>query len=202
MRTRRRSATALLVTLVGVAQLSACGSSGSTAAGSSTTEATTSTTVEATTSTSSTAQGPTSTVRSAASDACVAAHLKLTLGEGGAAAGSRYQTVVLTNTGSAACTLTGYPGVSLQDSSGARIGPPAGREAGTVAKVSLPPNGGQASFFIHTTADMSGTGCQAASAAIAVIAPNDTATLTVPGEITVCGTFNASPVVAGTTGHA
>ena len=131
----------------------------------------------------------------------MAAHLELSLGEGGAAAGNRYQTVVFTNTGSTECTLTGYPGVSLLDASGARIGQPAGRESGTVAKVSLKADGGQASFFIHTTADLGGTGCQAASSTIAVIAPDDTMTMTLPGEVTVCGSFDASPVVAGTNGH-
>jgi len=205
MRTRRRSATALFAALVGVALLSACGSSGSTASSSSSaTVAATSTTASTsdTSRPSSSATGPTTTAQRVAGRACVAAQLELTLGEGGAAAGSRYQTVVFTNTGKVECTLTGYPGVSLLDGSGATIGQPAGRESGDVTKVSLAADGGQASFFIHTTADMTGSGCQAPSASIAVIAPNDTATMTVPGEVTVCGSFNASPVVAGTTGHA
>jgi hypothetical protein len=205
MRTRRRSATALFAALVGVAMESACGSSGSTASSSTTTTVAPTSTTSASSGTmrpSSSAAGPTTTARSAPGAGCVAAHLKVTLGDGGAAAGSRYQTVIFTNTGDVACTLTGYPGVSLLDGSGARIGPPAGRESGDVAKVSLAADGGEASFFIHTTADLSGTGCEAPSASIAVIAPNDTTTMTVPGAITVCGSFNASPVVAGTTGHA
>jgi hypothetical protein len=49
-------------------------------------------------------------------------------GEGGAAAGSTYYPLNLTNTGSSSCSLFGYPGVSWVTSpSGNQIGQPARR---------------------------------------------------------------------------
>ncbi|OFI38701.1 hypothetical protein BIU82_04515 [Arthrobacter sp. SW1] len=48
---------------------------------------------------------------------------------GGGAAGSVYQSLILTNSGSAPCILKGFPGVSLVSSpTGAPIGAPADRE--------------------------------------------------------------------------
>ena len=203
----RRSATALLAALVGITALSACGSSGSTAdtSGSSAvpvTSTASSGTVDSSSPTSAMRSTSTTVAVAVAGAGCVAARLQISLGESGAAAGNRYQTVLITNNGSAECTLKGFPGVSLLDASGARIGQPATREAGDATKVSLAATGGQASFFIHTTADLGGIGCQPPSATIAVIAPNDTETISVDGEITVCGSFSVGPVVAGTTGHA
>ena len=49
-------------------------------------------------------------------------------GEGGAAAGSTYYPLNLTNTGSSSCSLFGYPGVSwVSGPSGSQIGRPATR---------------------------------------------------------------------------
>jgi hypothetical protein len=49
-------------------------------------------------------------------------------GEGGAAAGSTYYPLNLTNTGSSSCSLFGYPGVSwVSGPSGSQIGQPARR---------------------------------------------------------------------------
>ncbi len=62
--------------------------------------------------------------------ACATANLKATVvtGAGGAAAGSTYYPVNLTNTGSSSCSLFGYPGVSwVSGPSGSQIGRPATR---------------------------------------------------------------------------
>lgn len=62
--------------------------------------------------------------------ACTTGSLKATVvtGAGGAAAGSTYYPVNLTNTGSSSCALFGYPGVSwVTGPSGSQIGQPAKR---------------------------------------------------------------------------
>jgi len=53
---------------------------------------------------------------------CATAVLKAALGPGGGAAGSVYYPVDFTNTSASACTLYGYPGVSLVTASGGQVG--------------------------------------------------------------------------------
>jgi Domain of unknown function (DUF4232) len=62
--------------------------------------------------------------------ACLASQLKGSLGAAQGAAGTLYQTVLLTNTSAAACTLYGYPGVSfVTTAGGSQVGAPANRDA-------------------------------------------------------------------------
>ncbi len=96
----------------------------------------------------SSAPAPASPGPSAAAAACTSAGLSVTVDtrQGGAAAGSTYYPIDFTNTGSAACTLLGYPGVSFVTSRsgghGAEIGAPASRNSGApAATVTLPPGG-------------------------------------------------------------
>ncbi len=199
-------AAALLTLTIGAG---ACASSGSTAK--TTTGSSTSTSTNATTAPSTSAQptapgGRTTTApptTTAGSTRCKAGQLTGRATATGAAAGNRYVTVVLTNTADSPCTLQGYPGVSLADASGTRIGQPAQREAGaTPGRVTLAASTGKASFLVHTTADVNGTGCQPPSTTINVIPPNDTGTVHVAGAVTVCGDgFWVTPVVAGTAGR-
>jgi len=81
------------------------------------------------------AQTGTSTTQSAAhvhrtatgtTTTCPTSGLSLRLGQSGAAAGSRYQPIVFTNTTPAPCTLTGYPGVSF-------VAPSTGQQVGAAA---------------------------------------------------------------------
>lgn len=78
------------------------------------------------------------------SGACTTSDLSadLTQGDGGGA-GSTYPDLVLTNTGSTACTLRGFPGVSLVgDDNGTQLGAPATRDEGAaVVTVTLAPGG-------------------------------------------------------------
>lgn len=65
---------------------------------------------------------------STAPSRCATSDLSLRLGQAGGAAGSVYEPVIFTNKGADACTLTGYPGVSLLASqSGPQVGAPASR---------------------------------------------------------------------------
>jgi hypothetical protein len=90
---------------------------------------------------------------SVASDAgtarCAVSQLSVRLGRAGHAAGSTYQPIVFTNKSSAACTLTGYPGVSyVAPKTGAQVGAAASRDAAnTPHPVSLAAGGHAASLL-------------------------------------------------------
>lgn len=58
---------------------------------------------------------------------CATADLQLSTASAGAAAGTHFLSLVLTNTSGAECTMTGFPGVSLVDGSGQQVGNPADR---------------------------------------------------------------------------
>jgi len=72
-----------------------------------------------------TSAAPSSPSSTSSTAGCATGNLKATIvtGEGGAAAGSTYYPLNLTNTGSSACSLFGYPGVSwVTAPSGSQIG--------------------------------------------------------------------------------
>jgi hypothetical protein len=66
-------------------------------------------------------------------------HVWLALSPNGAA-GTIYYPVEFTNLGSAACTLSGYPGVAAIDSAGHELGHPAVRVTVTAHTITLRPN--------------------------------------------------------------
>jgi len=75
----------------------------------------------------------------AAADPCATAQLAVALKRGGVAAGSTYHRLVFTNTGTAACSLTGFPGVAyVSHRDGGQIGAAADR-TGPMHTVSLAP---------------------------------------------------------------
>lgn len=130
---------------------------------------------------------------------CTAAQLSASLGGADAAAGNLYRYLVLTNRGSTACHLTGYPGVSLLDAHNRQIGQPATREPSSYQPVVLRP-GGSASDTVHT-ANRQGT-CLAESAQVRIYPPGSLDALLAPGRITVCdNVFTVTPLAAGTTGN-
>jgi hypothetical protein len=57
---------------------------------------------------------------------CRTSQLSLRLGNGGAAAGTAYQSIVFTNHGTSTCALRGYPGVAF-------VAPATGRQVGSAA---------------------------------------------------------------------
>ena len=57
---------------------------------------------------------------------CATGNLSVHLGAAGGAAGSTYEPLVFTNTGSATCTLDGYPGVAF-------VAPQSGKQVGAAA---------------------------------------------------------------------
>ncbi|AEM83366.1 hypothetical protein Strvi_3701 [Streptomyces violaceusniger Tu 4113] len=103
---------------------------------------------------------------------CSKTQLTLAAGRVDVGAGNVYLPLVFTNKGSTTCTLTGYPGVSLLDSTDAAIGAPATRRGPTHSPITLPP-GGSASAALHTLNEgMTDTPCRGAAARIRVYPPD------------------------------
>jgi ABC-type transport system substrate-binding protein len=188
----RRSALALLVPL---AALGLACSSSKDDAGSGTT---TTTAAASTTTTAGGGGGSTSTTK-AGPTACAASSLSAELGQTNAGAGQVYQPLVLRNTGTAACELRGFPGVSVLDSAGTQIGQPATRDGAEGAAVTLQP-GGAASATLHTANGPIGGPCEPASATMKVFPPGSTEALTFAASYTVCGGFSVTTLVAGADG--
>ncbi|WP_435178025.1 DUF4232 domain-containing protein [Actinacidiphila sp. bgisy145] len=130
---------------------------------------------------------------------CTAAQLSASLGGSDAGAGNLYRYLVITNTGTASCHVTGYPGLSMLDANGTQIGRPATRRTLDYSPVVLAP-GGAASATIHTV-DQQGT-CLATSARLKMYPPGSKASLTFAGQVTDCDDmFEITPFTAGRTGN-
>ena len=179
----------------------ACSSSSKKA---STTTAPATTTVGSTTGGSSSTPGSTtgvSTTTVPTTPRCVTGALGIRLGQPGAAAGNRYLPIVFTNTSGTACTLYGYPGVSLLDASGKQIGTPASREAGSTPKVVTVAPGASASAAVHTAAQGVAPSCGPTSTQIRVYVPDERTAVDLPAALADCGgVFSVMPVVPGTSG--
>ncbi|GAA1099008.1 hypothetical protein GCM10009579_12470 [Streptomyces javensis] len=133
---------------------------------------------------------------------CSKAQLTLAVGRMDIGAGNVYLPLVFTNKSTRTCTLTGYPGVSLLDSTGAVIGDPATRRGPTRSPVSLPP-GGSASSSLHTLNEgMNDTPCRRTAARIRVYPPDSFDAMSVPaGSFRVCGgVFEVETTQSGTGG--
>lgn len=202
-----RAAGPALACLAGALVLDACGS-GSAGTSTSTTGANTTTTTVASTST--TASPPTS---GATGSPCRAADLSVAYDpahSSGGAAGSVGLTYRITNTSSQGCTMFGYPGLQLLDAGGRPLPTHVSRVSpyGPPANVTLAP-GGQAWFAIQypTQTGYGNLSCPK-SASLGVMAPGDTAQLTVSGpggqlqpyggttQDLQCGHINVTPVAA------
>lgn len=139
------------------------------------------------------ASSPTATVTVTAPTAatrCLSSHLALTLGASQGTAGTSYQAVVLTNTGSAACTLFGHPGVSFVDASGAQIGKPASQDHATKKTITLAP-GGQANALLRQpdAGNFAPSACHETTAdRLRVYPPGETVPLFVHDAVQVCST--------------
>jgi hypothetical protein len=137
---------------------------------------------------------------------CKAAQLKASIvtQPGGGAAGSVYRNVVLENTGTTACTLRGYPGLSYVDAAGKQVGAPAERNPdATMTAVTVAPGGSAVAEVQQTNAQNYGAQCQQTDVAgVRVYPPNDTASLIATQATVGCanekivlmtvGTFQAS----------
>lgn len=86
----------------------------------------------------------------AGTGACSTAQLSVRLGAAGHAAGSSYQPLVFTNTGTSSCTLTGYPGVSyIAPRTAKQVGAAASRNSQHAVKTVTLGAGGHASAMVQ-----------------------------------------------------
>lgn len=131
---------------------------------------------------------------------CATDQLKGSLGDTQSGAGQRYTVLILTNTGTKACDLRGFPGVSLVDSSGKQIGQPASRE-GTEGPTVLIQPGQSTSATLHTSAAGMGASCDPTSAQVRVYPPDNTASLTITAAYSACGGFQVTTLVSGAAGN-
>ena len=191
LRSMRRTIFGFTLSCIFLLGAAACGSSSDSAATDRSSTTTSSTVVPSTTTT---ARNPASTTH------CSTAQLKGTLSDSQAGAGQRYTVLVLTNTGTRACDLRGFPGVSLLDATGKQIGDPASREGSEGPTVSLAP-GGSASAILRTSAAGMGAPCEPTSAQIRVYPPDNTASLAVTAAYSACGGFRVTTLVGGNAGN-
>ncbi|MCP9207615.1 DUF4232 domain-containing protein [Streptomyces cucumeris] len=130
---------------------------------------------------------------------CSTERLKLTVGRKDVGAGNVYLPLVLTNASTSACTLTGFPGVSLLDADGALIGEPAARRGASHSTIPLPP-GGSASALLHTLNEgVTDTPCWKSATSIRVYPPDSFRAMKVAAHsFRVCGgVFDVEAVRSG-----
>lgn len=131
---------------------------------------------------------------------CTRGHLGLSLGRVSPGAGNLYAPLVFTNTGSGACTLRGFPGVTLLDGTGHRIGAPAKREGDRYPAVVLA-TGDSAYAALHTVnKGVSDQPCRKPADRVQAYPPGSTWALRADARgFTVCGgVFEVSAVRPGT----
>lgn len=152
-----------------------------------------------------TASGTQTSAAPAGTAACASSNLRISLGNGGAAAGTDFTIIDFTNSGSTSCTLYGFPGVSLTNSSGAQIGAGATRNPATPAStVTLAPGGkANAQLGVGNAENYPTNDCKPASSAhLKVFPPNQTQPIEVAFSTTGCTVATAhqlsvSAVTAG-----
>jgi Protein of unknown function (DUF4232) len=122
---------------------------------------------------------------------CTTGELSVSLGEGGAAAGSVYRPLVFTNAGSRTCELRGFPGVSyVAGDDGHQVGPAAAMSGERGGQVPIPPGGtAQAQLQLANVQNFDPADCHPVPVrGLRVYPPGDTASLFVPVDGTGCST--------------
>jgi hypothetical protein len=215
-----RSRTAPALVGVVAVLIAGCGSSGSGTSGSGTSASTkpapatktvthtvTASHHSATSASSSSATSPTPSVHTTAAglSICRAAGVKITYLGGQGATGHGLLGFAMQNTGRAACTTVGYPGIQFVSKRGAALPTHDTRTTtdffGTtkLAQLTVAP-GQSASFRLGVShGSASPTGCVTAGF-VQVITPNDTSTvrIAIPGGVYECGgTVTVSPMQPG-----
>jgi Protein of unknown function (DUF4232) len=188
--------------LVGGTMAAACSStSNGSATGSTTTRATSSTTTAVSTTTTAV-----STSTAAQSQTCQVAQLQITPEQGSGAAGTIEMSVNLTNHGTTACTMFGYPGMQLLDASGNNLpttvirggGPQflaAAANQGPTTVTLAPQQTAAFSFSYEDVPVGTETTCPTSAHSL-ITPPGDVTSATVPLVIAPCGagTIHVSPV--------
>lgn len=138
---------------------------------------------------------------------CVSSGLRASLGRGGAAAGTAYIALLLTNRSRVTCTLTGYPGVSFVAGTDAhQVGAPASRDRRfSATPVTLSPGAtSHATIAVANFANYDQSACKPASATgYRIFPPGSTGSLLISAPQKVCSrpgvqSFQTSVVRTGT----
>jgi hypothetical protein len=112
---------------------------------------------------------------STAAPACSTANLSVwvDVSQASVAAGTGFYPLDFTNTGSHACTLYGYPGVSATNANGGQLGRAAGRNPRWKAKTVTIPAGGSAHSILSwvEVANFTGSGCKPTTASLIKVYP-------------------------------
>ncbi len=137
---------------------------------------------------------------------CAAVNLTFAAGQPDGAAGSVYQPVVLSNKGSATCTLTGFPGVSfVAGDDGHQVGNAANKdESKPATTVTLAP-GASAQFVVRIAqaGNYDSATCQPTTArGLRIYTPGETHSAFLPLDVQACTTttqnqLTTGPVTAG-----
>jgi hypothetical protein len=140
---------------------------------------------------------PQPTATAPPSTRCRTADLSASLEDAGAAAGTHYSYVVLTNSSGPTCTMYGYPGVSLVDASGNVLGKPADRNpVHSPAVVTLHPSqSGYALVGFPNPANFPPGKCTTeSSASMRIYPPDELRSLLVTAHERYCPGFSVSAV--------
>lgn len=124
----------------------------------------------------------------AAAGACDASSLSGSLQPVDAGMGAVHYQLVLTNTGSQPCVLSGYPGVSYADAAGQPIGIPASRAPEAGAAVTVAPGQSASAGLQETGAGSYGQVCNPhETSALIVYPPGSTEALSIAHSTQACG---------------
>jgi len=153
----------------------------------------------------------TSSAEAPAEGACTTDQLDVAVAtaEGGGAAGSTYEAITFTNTGSVSCTLEGYPGVSaVAGDDGEQVGAAAVRDkSGTATSVDLAAGGeAYALLQVSEAGNYDVDECEPTTArGFRVYPPGETAAAFAAEDVEACASddvtlLTVGPVQAGTPG--
>jgi hypothetical protein len=141
--------------------------------------------------------------------ACATSSLNVTLGPSSGYAGGVYQTIVFTNTSGSACTLFGYPGVSLVSASHTQIGLAAQRASTVPVKLITLATGAAANAVLQIVdaLNFGASTCSPTKAAfLRIYPPNQTVPVYLANTSEICAqpiqTLFISAVQAGAGGPA
>jgi hypothetical protein len=139
---------------------------------------------------------PAETADGAGLPRCTTGELAVSLGEGGAAAGSVYRPLIFTNTGSRTCELRGFPGVSyVTGDDGHQVGPAAAMSGERGGQIDIAPGRTAiAPLRLVNVQNFDEAVCRPTPVrGLRVYPPGDTAALFVPMEGTGCAGNPADP---------
>jgi hypothetical protein len=123
----------------------------------------------------------------AANGACAPADLAVRVEEGGSAAGHRYRRIVFVNTGTRACTVSGFPAVTFAGADGGHLPVGVRRDPVAAGSVTLASGSAAAAVLDLRNPDLSDCGPPVEATAVRITPPGSAEAVTVPLAASVCG---------------